>query len=953
MKFTQLFNFIGIIVFFSSSIAIGQTTYQLEWGFNINGVDASLTIEPGDTVEWIWIDTGQHNVVNTANAVETFDSGLLQGVGTIFSHTFTEIGVNDYHCTPHNDNMFGTITVTTPVSSDGLSCATALVAVPGVYNDAAITEGTGSATEGDELSALWYVYTAEASGSIDINSCISDPAGIDTRLWVWTDGCDTLTQLAFNDDDCGLGSAVSDIPVVAEQEYLIEWDDRWGADQFDWELTFTPASLNDFYLATNGVTCMCPDAAVGDTGDPGNGIVYTKRGRNDITSQNASTSCTSGITDMSSLFNQVIFNEDISSWDVSNVTDMNQMFAESFAFNQPIDFWDVSAVTNMNGMFFFASGFNQPIGDWDVSQVTDLSSMFNGGSFNQPIDDWNVSNVTQMSGMFFDNSAFNQPLNSWNTSNVGNMQSMFSGASSFNQDLNSWNVSSVVQMAEMFSGSAMNGLIDSWDVSSVIDMRGMFQFSLFNQDLNNWDVSSVQNMEEMFWESSFNQPIGDWNVLNVLNMYNMFIFTNFNQDISNWQFNTSVNLQGMMNHTLISIENYDLLLASMYNQPLVNKEFGDFSLSFCNISDHDALINEKGWTFEGGQPVSTFIIAPPPVNLEVDQGSCLATGVELGSPSASGCGILTITNDAPIEFPLGITEVTWTVTDDNGNIESSSQTVEVYMISDQADLCYVSADENQPQNNRVFITSDPGLSGQNVDFHEVLREGTSGYETIGFIVPPEESFLDTTSDNNTQAYRYKVQTTDICGQQLTLSDFHKTILLQSGIATDNSVNLAWTPYLGYTFSSYNVYRSVNGGSYELLTSLASTNTSYNDTSADVENNFYEYYISIDVGSCGTSPLQSFELKSNREFVNPNLSIGNNTWLNKTIILYPNPTTEIINVSTTNDVEVRSVLLYSAKGHKVIEVDKTGPIDVSGLSEGIYYVTIKTNQGLVSKSVIKK
>ncbi len=409
----------------------------------------------------------------------------------------------------------------------------------------------------------------------------------------------------------------------------------------------------------------------------------------------------------------------------------------------------------------------------------------------------------------------------------------------------------------------------------------------------------------------------------------------------------------MMNHTVMSVENYDLLLASMYNQPLINKEFGDFSLSFCNISDHDALINEKGWTFEGGQPVSTSIIAPGPVNLEVDQGSCLATGVELGSPSASGCGILTITNDAPIEFPLGITEVIWTVTDDNGNIESSSQTVEVYMISDQADLCYVSADENQPQNNRVFITSDPGLSGQNVDFHEVLREGTSGYETIGFIVPPEESFLDITSDNNTQAYRYKVQTTDICGQQLALSDFHKTILLQSGIATDNSVNLAWNPYLGYSFSSYNIYRSVNGGNYELLTSLASTNTSYNDTSADVEDNFYEYYISIDVGSCGTAPLQSFELKSNLEYVNPNLSIGNNTWLNKAIILYPNPTTEIINVSTTNDVEVRSVLLYSAKGHKVIEVDKTGPIDVSGLSEGIYYVTIKTNQGLVSKSVIKK
>jgi hypothetical protein len=132
-----------------------------------------------------------------------------------------------------------------PVLSDGLSCPTALVAVPGVYNDVAITEGTGSATEGDQLSALWYVYTAEDDGSININSCASDPAGIDTRLWVWTDGCDTLTAVANDDDGCdapnGFGSLLTDVAVVGGQEYLIEWDDRWGADAFDWELTFTPA----------------------------------------------------------------------------------------------------------------------------------------------------------------------------------------------------------------------------------------------------------------------------------------------------------------------------------------------------------------------------------------------------------------------------------------------------------------------------------------------------------------------------------------------------------------------------------------------------------------------------------------------------------------------------------------------------------------------------------------
>ncbi len=38
-----------------------------------------------------------------------------------------------------------------------------------------------------------------------------------------------------------LDLSVTDVAVVGGQEYLIEWDDRWGADAFDWELTFTPA----------------------------------------------------------------------------------------------------------------------------------------------------------------------------------------------------------------------------------------------------------------------------------------------------------------------------------------------------------------------------------------------------------------------------------------------------------------------------------------------------------------------------------------------------------------------------------------------------------------------------------------------------------------------------------------------------------------------------------------
>ena len=131
------------------------------------------------------------------------------------------------------------------IVEEGSSCAVAIPVTPGVYNDVAIAVGSAGASQGDAADALWYVYTAEADGSININSCISDPAGIDTRLFVYTDGCETLTPVANDDDGCdapnGFGSILTDIDVIGGQEYLIEWDDRWGADAFDWELTFTPA----------------------------------------------------------------------------------------------------------------------------------------------------------------------------------------------------------------------------------------------------------------------------------------------------------------------------------------------------------------------------------------------------------------------------------------------------------------------------------------------------------------------------------------------------------------------------------------------------------------------------------------------------------------------------------------------------------------------------------------
>jgi len=109
-----------------------------------------------------------------------------------------------------------------------------------------------------------------------------------------------------------------------------------------------------FYMDTNSVTVKCRDCSAGDTGYIGN-VLYTAHDNTSIAAKDKSD------TD----------------WDrvvTTLVTSMYSLFGGSgtYSFNQNISSWDTSNVTNMQDMFWGVSDFNQDIGSWNVSKVTNM-----------------------------------------------------------------------------------------------------------------------------------------------------------------------------------------------------------------------------------------------------------------------------------------------------------------------------------------------------------------------------------------------------------------------------------------------------------------------------------------------------------------------------------------------------------------------------------------------------
>eukprot|EP00977_Amphora_coffeiformis_P012587 scaffold3136_cov161-Amphora_coffeaeformis.AAC.6 len=255
----------------------------------------------------------------------------------------------------------------------------------------------------------------------------------------------------------------------------------------------------------------------------------------------------------------------------------------------PISAWDVSWVTVFDGLFDAtgrtgaAAAFNADISAWDTSQATSMQNMFRGAvAFNQDISGWSVSRVTSFDSMFAGATSFNQDISGWSISNSAtSIESMFNGATSFSQDLCGWgsllnsativdgafastacpltqdpdftesppspfwnacvappttqsptkapsilNAPTLAPLTCPDSGRCFTSLpelrraVDNY----LADPTGRETCEEYGHPINNWCVSNVIDFALLFTNErgTFNEPIGDWDMSGAVSLLGMF-----------------------------------------------------------------------------------------------------------------------------------------------------------------------------------------------------------------------------------------------------------------------------------------------------------------------------------------------------------------------------------------------------------------------------------------------
>lgn len=258
-------------------------------------------------------------------------------------------------------------------------------------------------------------------------------------------------------------------------------------------------------------------------------------------------------------------------------------------------------------------------------------------------------------------------------------------------------------------------------------------------------------------------------------------------------------------------------------------------------------------------------------------------------------------------------------------------TTAIKYVSISPSICMVTYDTAENK-NRIYVNTVPNT----FDHYNIYMLTQSVYEKIGEMSINENSYLDPTSQPLIISNSYKISVVN--GAESAKSPRHTTIYLSYTIQ-GNVVYLHWTPYYGFEFTEYHIYKRTNS---EAWNEIGSVSNSIFDATDTYTGGLVEYYIQV-------SPLciptlknsdSDITIKSNIQKFGTN-GINENTV--KTLKVYPNPARETLNVDLENGVSL--IEIYDMNGRILYSTETSNDkftMSVSGYIPGLYLIKVRNS-----------
>lgn len=296
------------------------------------------------------------------------------------------------------------------------------------------------------------------------------------------------------------------------------------------------------------------------------------------------------------------------------------------------------------------------------------------------------------------------------------------------------------------------------------------------------------------------------------------------------------------------------------------------------------------------------------------------------------------------------------VTDINGCVTGGAFELPSINIFPQP-ICMITVD-TLTQNNLIIWEKTPNIG---IEEFRLYRQSTIANKYLRIATIPFDSlseFLDIVASTDQHAWKYKLSTVDSCGNESDFIASHKNIYLN---VTNSAFGpqLIWDQYQGFSYNYFYIWRNYNSTGWMMIDSLPNNVFSYVDFSAPP--GFVDYAIEVKPSTaCASSRSLINTSRSNVKGIVA-LTTGMASVSEFQIHCFPNPATDYLMIKTLGDVSGKlDIQVKDIRGRDVLRSsvlvqsgNNAQRMDISGLSDGIYFFELKLGNTIVREKIIKQ